>query len=131
MLKSRSRMLVTLAAVALMGFAASVCAQVVPASPGTSPPRIEQAAVSVVANDAIVTAPVVAVAAVERAQLAAGMVKPAVPIERSPVAVMLMASVIALPGYAALMSASHVPVSNAHERLCPETLSISCPVGWN
>lgn len=128
MLKSRSRMLATLAAVALMGFAASVCAQVVSSSSGTSPPRIEQAAVAAVATDVAVAAPV---AAAERAQLVAAVANTAASIERSPGAVMMMASVIALPGYAALMGASTVHRANAHARSCDAALSISCPVGWN
>ena len=128
MLKSRSRMLVTLAAVALMGFAASVCAQVVPASSSASPPRIEQAAVADVATAVAVAAPVLAV---ERAQFAADVAKTSASIERSPVAMMVMASVIALPGYAALMGASTVHRANAHARSCDAALSISCPVGWN
>ena len=128
MLKSRSRMLVTLAAVALMGFAASVRAQLVPASSSASPPRIEQAAVADVATAVAVAAPVLAV---ERAQFAADVAKTSASIERSPVAMMVMASVIALPGYAALMGASTVHRANAHARSCDAALSISCPVGWN
>jgi len=120
MLKSRSRMLAT--------FAASVCAQVVPASSGTSPPRIEQAAVAVVATDVAVAAPA---AAAERAQLVASVAKSEVSVARSPVAVMMMASVIALPGYAALMGASSFHRASADPRSCDAALSISCPVGWN